>query len=78
MNLNLSNLNYDNVEKNEARAIETNINNLRNKLKKENLDKLGKPDYKVNSAMVYNNVFSSLERVGDHIINVTESVVGEI
>jgi len=78
MNTNLSSVSYDSVTKTEARDIEDKINTLRNELKKANLDKLGTPDYKVNSAMIYNNLFSSLERIGDHIINVTESVVGEI
>jgi len=35
-------------------------------------------DYNINSGMVYNNIFSNLEKVGDHIINITESIVGEI
>ena len=78
MNNNLSQTSYDMVQKDEARAIEDQINQLRNELKKTNLDKIGEPGYKVNAAMIYNNLFSSLERVGDHIINVTESVVGEI
>ena len=35
-------------------------------------------EYNINSAMFYNNLFSSLERIGDHAVNVTESIVGEI
>ena len=41
-------------------------------------DRMGQPDYNIKSAMVYNNVFQSLERIGDHVVNVTEAVVGEI
>ncbi len=78
MNINLSKSSYDLVQKDEARVLEDQINKLRNQLRKENLDKLGDPEYKVNSAMIYNNIFSSLERVGDHIINITESILGEI
>lgn len=78
MNANLTSVSYSTVEKDKARRIEDQINALRNKLKAANLDRLGDDDYKVEAAMIYNNVFSSLERIGDHIINVTESVVGEI
>jgi phosphate:Na+ symporter len=78
MNSNLSSVSYSTVEKDSARIIEDEINTLRNKLRAANLDRLGDEDYKVEAAMIYNNIFSSLERIGDHIINVTESVVGEI
>ena len=78
MNSNLNTPSYDNVNMDKAKEIETDINRLRNKLRKENISKLGTKDYNVNSAMIYNNLFSSLEKVGDHIINVTEAVVGEI
>lgn len=75
---NLSSQNYDTVTKNKARLIEDEINAFRNELRNENLDKLGTDNYHVEAAMIYNTLFSLLERVGDHIINVTESVVGEI
>lgn len=75
---NLSAPNYDKVSLVSANAIEKQINEYRDKLRNENLQKLGNPDYNVKGAMVFNNIFSSLERIGDHIINVSESVVGEI
>ena len=75
---NLNNTNYDNVTKDEAVALEKEINRMRNELRKGHLSMLGTEGYDVKSAMVYNNIFSSLEKVGDHIINVTEAVVGEI
>ena len=78
MNKNLDRDSYDGVTKDAARKAEKEINTFRNQLRDENLDHLGKQDYNVETAMIYNNIFSSLERVGDHIINVTESVVGEI
>jgi phosphate:Na+ symporter len=78
MNTNLAVADYNSVDKTAARHLEDVINALRDQLRSDNLDRLGKPDYKVKSAMIYNNLFSSLERIGDHIINVTESVVGEI
>ena len=48
-------------------------------MRKENTADLeANNDYNINSAVVYSNLFSSLERVGDHILNVSESIVGEI
>ncbi len=75
---NLQTPRYDDVDKSEAEKIEKKINKLRNEFKDEHLSNLGKPDYNVKSAMIYNNIIHSLEKVGDHIINVTEAVVGEI
>jgi phosphate:Na+ symporter len=75
---NLSSPSYDKVSKERAVQLEKQINAFRDKLREENTQRLGNPEYNVKSAMVYNNMFSSLERVGDHIINVSESVVGEI
>jgi len=75
---NLKNPEYNKVKKDKALEIEESINNLRDEMNDENLSKLGEPDYNVHSSMIYNNVYSSMEKVADHIINVTESIVGEI
>ncbi|MFK8101872.1 MAG: Na/Pi cotransporter family protein [Saprospiraceae bacterium] len=75
-NLNLPS--YDEASIDEAKAAEKAINALRNKLREQNNERIGNQDYNSKTAMSYNNVFSSLERVGDHIINVTESIIGEI
>jgi phosphate:Na+ symporter len=70
---------YDKVSKGKAMEMEGKINELRNVMRRENTEAMEKEeDYNIKSAMIYNNLFSSLEKVGDHIINVTESVVGEI
>ncbi len=75
---NLNSPSYDDVSKDEAKAAEKEINAMRDKLRKHNNKRIGAEDYNSKTAMIYNNLFSSLEKVGDHIINVTESVVGEI
>ena len=43
-----------------------------------NRGKLDDEDYDTNAAMIFTNLFSSLERVGDHVVNINESVAGEI
>lgn len=75
---NLNNPNYGDVTKDLAKSKEKQINAYRNELRKEHLTNLGTDDYNVKSAMIYNNIFHSMEKVGDHIINVTEAVMGEI
>ncbi len=73
---NISNPQYDKVDITQALADELAINQQRDKMKGDNLNKLGDPDYNVQSAMVYNSVFSVLEKIGDHIINVSEDMTG--
>ncbi len=75
---NLNAPSYDTVTKEEAAAAEKEINAMRNKLREHNNGRIGNEDYNSKTAMIYNNVFSSMERAGDHIINVTESITGEI
>lgn len=69
---------YGKINKQKADQLELEINELRDQFRNHNLSRLGDEDYNVKSAMIYNNMFSALEKVGDHIINVTESVAGEI
>lgn len=61
-----------------AASIETRINKKRNEMRKEHLQNLGTKDFNMESGMVFSNMFSSCEKVGDHIINVTEAIVGKI
>lgn len=78
MNTNLLTPNYDNVDISKARSLEKEIDQLMNKYKEENLTNIGTQGYDIRSAMIYNNIFTSLEKIGDHIINVNESIVGDI
>ncbi len=75
---NLNSPSYDDVSQDEAKAAEKAINAMRNKLRDHNNERIGNEDYNSKTAMIYNNVFSSLERAGDHIINVSEAITGEI
>lgn len=72
------NADWDGVTIDKAADIENKINKKRNEMRKEHLLNLGKKDFNMESGMVFSNMFSSCEKVGDHIINVTEAIVGKI
>ena len=72
MNDNL-NSEYGMISLDKAIQQEKEINKLRDDLRKEHLMQLGTSD-NMDNALLYSNVFSSLEKVGDHMINVSEHV----
>jgi len=76
MNKNL-NTSYSQVTITDANEAEIVINKLRNKLRKKYLEKIEKGEVKIQTAMIYNNLIHSLEKVGDHIFNITEAIVGD-
>ncbi len=78
MNHNLNLKSYDEASLVKAYDLEDETNVQRNSMRQFNRDNLGKEGYDVNAAMVFTNLFSSLERIGDHIVNINESVAGEI
>ena len=75
---NISNNHYDSVTIDEAIQAESAINTQRDSMKEFNLSNIGNPEYNVSSGMVFNSMFSVLEKIGDHIINVTEDIAGNI
>ena len=76
MNNNLTS-EYSQVTLTEANNAEININNMRNKLRKSYLQKIEKGEMKIQTGMIYHNLIHSLEKVGDHIFNITEAIVGD-
>ncbi len=68
---------YEKVEIAEAMEIERKINKMRNKLRKKHLATIEEDDYNIKSAAIYTDLIYSCERVGDHIINVTEAIIGK-
>ncbi|MDC3352293.1 Na/Pi symporter, partial [Crocinitomicaceae bacterium] len=61
-----------------AKAAENAINKKRDEMREEHLENLKSSDFNMESGMTFNNLFSSCEKVGDHIINVTEAITGRI
>jgi len=77
----LENLKRDKVldaDLEKAKSIEKEINALRNKLRREYISRIETGNYNLRSGSVYSDLFSSLEKVGDHIENVSEALAGEI
>lgn len=70
--------NYDQVTLEKAEDIEKNINKLRNKLRKVHLKSMENRDYNMKSGIYYTDLFNSLEKIGDHVVNVTEAITGRI
>ncbi len=66
---------YHNVKVDSAIDMEYKINRFRNKLKKEHIKKLKEKEYKYDAGVIYNDIISHCERMGDHIVNVTESII---
>jgi phosphate:Na+ symporter len=75
MNENL-NSEYGTISLDKAISKEHEINQLRDQLREEYLHQISDGE-NLENAMIYSNIFSSLEKVGDHIINVSEHVAGK-
>lgn len=54
------------------------INSKRDEMRKEHLENMSDETFNMQSGMIFNNLFSSCEKVGDHIINVSEAICGNI
>lgn len=68
----------DLVRLDEAVEAEQRINALRDQLRNKHWKSIEEGDYNVRSGLVYHDLFSSCEKVGDHLINVSEALAGEM
>ena len=75
MNNNL-NSSYGSISLDSAIAKEREINHLRDELRKVHHEQIGS-GANTDNALIFSNMFSSLEKVGDHIINVSEHVANK-
>jgi len=76
MNTNLASP-YSSVTLDKAKEQENALNIFRKKIRKEHFASVEKGDYNFDSATIYSDIFNSLEKVGDHTINVSEGITGE-
>ncbi|XOV69074.1 MAG: Na/Pi symporter [Fluviicola sp.] len=60
-----------------AMELENNINDLRNRFRAEHLSSIEKDEFNIRSGIIYTDLIYSSEKLGDHIINVTEALVGK-
>jgi phosphate:Na+ symporter len=57
---------------------EKSINKMRNKLKKGHLKSIEKGEYRFESGMIYTDLFSAMESIGDNVIRISEASTGVI
>lgn len=72
------NKDYSEVSLNEAIEKESAINARRDKLRKKHLKNIEKGNYHIMSGIIYSDLYNLLERIGDHVINVSEAITGEL
>lgn len=63
---------------NTAYEAEKHINKMRNHLKKTHLKSIEKGDYKFESGMIYTDLFTAIESIGDYVISISEAATGKI
>ena len=65
---------FSNTNIDKAVEIEDSINKFRNQLRKEHIVNVKSKKYKYKAGVIYNELFSTAEKLGDYIINISESV----
>mgnify|MGYP003664939731 FL=1 len=75
----ITNLNgvYGKVDISGAIETEMAINALKTKMRKQHLKSTEKKEYDVQSGIIYRDLFFAAEKIGDHVINVSEAVRGD-
>ncbi len=68
----------DAVKLDEAMEMEQHINQQRDVLRRAHLKSVESGDHNMKSGLVYNDLFNSCEKLGDHLINVSEALVGMV
>lgn len=67
---------YDRVSIDKAQMLELQINRLRKDLTRENFQNASEPGYNSKSSVVFADLVSSSEKMGDHIFNINEAITG--
>lgn len=61
-----------------AYIVENKINQFRDKLQKEHLYNMESEEFNYQGGMHYKDIYSSFEKIGDHIVNVSEALKGKV
>jgi len=69
---------YAKINLDEAYSRENDINKKRDQIRTDHFQRIEKGEYNYQSGMIYNDLFSSLEKIGDHVINVNEAIAGKV
>ncbi len=70
----IENLQSSNVNIQDAIKIEESINMLRNRFRKEYFQTLEENDHNIKGGLLYSDLFTSLEKIGDHILKITHHI----
>lgn len=65
---------YEDIDLAAAKKLEDEVNKLRDELRNENLDSMGRGNYNMDSGMIYTDLFSQLEKIADHVYSVHEAI----
>ena len=65
---------YPNVKAKKAYEVEQTINDYRTILQQEHLTAIEEKKYDYATGIIYSDIFSECEKIGDHAINVTEAI----
>ena len=68
----------DNVNLDEAMEFEQRINQQRDLLRRAHLINVESGDHNIKSGLIYSDLFNSCEKLGDHLINVSEALMGMV
>lgn len=72
------NSDWNKLDLTEANVAEEAINQKRDAMRDDYLSSLHLSEYNVQSGVIYSQLFSLAEKVGDHILNVSEALTGKV
>lgn len=70
--------NWDKVDITNSIEKEKEINGIRKELRKKHISSIEKRDYNVKSGLIYSNIYTLLGRTANHVLNVDESITGQV
>lgn len=69
---------WDKINLDEAIAKEKEVRAMRKALKQAHINSIENRDYNAKSGLIYSNLYTLLARAGDHVVNVSEAVSGQV